>query len=387
MYDSVRSSFNSFTKTFEGRVPWMYLDIKGLVTVAVGNLIDPVDAALSLPFVHKTDNTPATKDEIRAEWTSLKAKTDLATKGYKACESITNLRLTDPGMDSLVDSKLTLDETALKKSFPNWDEWPADAQLGVLSMAWALGAGFAAKWPKFAAAAKAGDWVTASSNCAIDTTGNPGVVKRNDADIKLFKNAAAVIAKKLDASKLYYPADVPASAESPSSGASSQSSTGASTGNGASTQPSSPTPPSTAGTTDPSTSSDSDPSTPSDQTDPSASSDASTPSDQTDPSTSSDNDPSTPSDQTDPSASDDASTPSDESDAGASDDASTPSDQTDPSTSSDSDPSTPSDPTDPGDPSESTDPDPAAGSSDSSSSDTVDGSDSSADQAASVGSG
>ncbi len=207
MRDSVKKSFNSFTTKFEGRVPWMYLDIKGLVTVAVGNLIDPVDAALGLPFVHKTSKVAATRDEIRAEWTKLKGQTDLAKKGHKACEAITDLRLTDQGMDDLVLAKLTSNEAVLKKTFADWDAWPADAQLGVLSMAWALGPGFPAHWTKFTAAAKAQDWAAAAANCKINETGNPGVKPRNEADVVLFTNAAAVKAKGLDPATLYYPAD------------------------------------------------------------------------------------------------------------------------------------------------------------------------------------
>ena len=116
MRDSVKKSFNSFTTKFEGRVSWMYLDIKGLVTVAVGNLIDPVDAALGLPFVHKSTKVAATRDEIRAEWTMLKGKQDLAKKGHKACEAITDLRMTDQGMDDLVLAKLTSNESEIGRA-------------------------------------------------------------------------------------------------------------------------------------------------------------------------------------------------------------------------------------------------------------------------------
>ena len=51
MYDDVRAAFLSFTTRLEGRVPYMYLDIKGLVTIGVGNLIDPVDLALQVTFL------------------------------------------------------------------------------------------------------------------------------------------------------------------------------------------------------------------------------------------------------------------------------------------------------------------------------------------------
>jgi GH24 family phage-related lysozyme (muramidase) len=236
MRTTVHSGFNSFTKTFEGRVPWMYLDIKALVTVAVGNLIDPIDAALALPFIHKSDQVSATTDEIRTEWTMLKSKPELAQQGYKACEAITSLRMTEQAMDALVLDRLQKNETFLRTSFPSWDDWPADAQLGVLSMAWALGAGFASKWPKFSAAAKAGEWTTAAANCKIDETGNPGVKSRNVADAKLFTNAAAVVAGNLDPEVLHYPGDATSStpagstqsSETPNDGSPTEDSSGGS---------------------------------------------------------------------------------------------------------------------------------------------------------------
>jgi GH24 family phage-related lysozyme (muramidase) len=207
VYSSVRTAFAPFTKTFEGRVPWMYLDAKALVTVAVGNVVDPVDAAISLPFVRKTDQRAATRDEIRAEWQLLKDKSELAQKGYRACEAITSLRLTEATMDDLVHQKLDADESVLKTAFPDWDSWPADAQLGVLSMAWALGAGFPVHWPKFASAAKAQDWFAAAAGCKIREVGHRGVKLRNVAHVVLFNNAAAVKGKALDLSTLHYPAD------------------------------------------------------------------------------------------------------------------------------------------------------------------------------------
>jgi len=37
MFSSVQSSFPAFSAKFEGRVPYMYVDVKQLVTVGVGN--------------------------------------------------------------------------------------------------------------------------------------------------------------------------------------------------------------------------------------------------------------------------------------------------------------------------------------------------------------
>ncbi len=202
MYDSVRSTFPRFTTQFEGRVSFMYLDVKGLVTIGVGNLIDPQSAALGLPFVHKAGGATASRAEIAAEWSSIKANVSLATKGYRACEPLTTLALTDDAIDNLVVQRLVQNEGLLREAFSGWDSWPADAQLGVLSMAWAMGAGFPNSWPKFSGACKAGDFAAAALNCRMIEAGNPGVRPRNDADVKLFQNAATVVAGGLDLSAL-----------------------------------------------------------------------------------------------------------------------------------------------------------------------------------------
>ena len=40
MHASVRDYFIEFNEPIENRVPYMYLDIKGLVTIGIGNLFD-----------------------------------------------------------------------------------------------------------------------------------------------------------------------------------------------------------------------------------------------------------------------------------------------------------------------------------------------------------
>ena len=64
MNDSVLTTFPSFTQQFEGRIPFMYVDVKRLVTTAVGNLIDPLSTALDYhrrvaPFVLRSDVSTA----------------------------------------------------------------------------------------------------------------------------------------------------------------------------------------------------------------------------------------------------------------------------------------------------------------------------------------
>src|SRR5437016_4468956 len=124
MHPSVQSQFRAFNEPFEGSIPYMYLDVKGLVTVGVGNLIDPVDLATALPFRFKNKpgvaapGEPASQEQITAEWQKLKKNTTLAKKGHLACEPITDLELDDDAVNALIAKRLGGNETFLKRQQP-----------------------------------------------------------------------------------------------------------------------------------------------------------------------------------------------------------------------------------------------------------------------------
>lgn len=189
MRPEVREQFPSFTARYEGRIPWMYVDVKGLVTIGLGCLIDPVGMATSLSFAH-LDGSPADANAISAEWRVIKHTPGLPQRGAGAAKALCRLRLPEAAIDDLARVRLDANERILRGFFPEWDSWPGEAQLGVLSMAWAMGAGFPRAWPVFAAACAARDWVTASQNCRMREDGNPGVVPRNAMNAKLFATAA-----------------------------------------------------------------------------------------------------------------------------------------------------------------------------------------------------
>lgn len=196
MRDSVRFAFVDFTAAFEGVVPWMYLDVKGLVTVAIGNLIDPIQYAMPLPFVRRVDGSPAARDEIATEWLRVKGDASLARLGHRAAERITTLRLTDEGVGLVVSRKLEQNDAHLKGRFPYIEEWPACAQLAVHSMAWACGPAF--RFPLLEVALRAEQWETAAEQCHMNEAGNTGLKPRNVANKVLFRNAARVRDFKLD---------------------------------------------------------------------------------------------------------------------------------------------------------------------------------------------
>ncbi len=176
---------------FEGVVHFMYLDVKGLVTTGIGNLIDTPDEALSLPW-RNADGSFATRMQIAAEWSYVKSRQDLKLHGGMAYGAVTRLRLDDAGIAAVVGRTLDRMDSQLSHRFADYETWPADAQLATLSLAWACGAAF--RFPKLEACLKAGDFTGAADQCAINSAGNPGVVPRNKKNRELYLSAAEDVA-------------------------------------------------------------------------------------------------------------------------------------------------------------------------------------------------
>ena len=206
MRDSVSRPSKSFSTKFGGYLRAYMVSVKNIITTGMGNLVDPVGQATGLPWVN-SDGSAATQAQITAAWNAVKARTDLNQKGGKAYASVTTIRLTDAGIDQLIQSRLQSNETILKKNYPGFDNWPADAaSWPIHSMAWAMGPAF--KFPKFAKDVNADppDFTSAATDGQMNATGNRGLVPRNTANNKLFLNAAtAVLKNKADPDKLYYP--------------------------------------------------------------------------------------------------------------------------------------------------------------------------------------
>jgi hypothetical protein len=226
MRPAVRVAFVAFSARFEGVVGWMYQDVKGLVSTGIGNLIDPVDLAMHLPFVRVGDGRSATPQEIAAEWHRIKtlppdaSGRTAAQLGHLYAKGFTTLRLMSDGITAVVLAKLASNETILKGAFQDWEDWPADAQLATLSMSWAVGPAFWSPhagrnyWPRLTAALKDRDFRTASVECFMnEERRNPGIAPRNIANRVLYTNAAIAMSE-LDPAQLYYPTDLEASPSS-----------------------------------------------------------------------------------------------------------------------------------------------------------------------------
>ena len=151
----------------------------------------------------------ASHEDIRAEWQAVKANTSLAKAGALSAGRVTKLGLSVAAREALVERRLAQNETSIMRLAwaAKWVTWPADAQLGIMSMAWAMGAGRFAAFPNFRAAMTAGDFAGAAQHCNMSDKGGD-ISRRNHANVMLFRNAAQVVAKALDPSVLHYPTDL-----------------------------------------------------------------------------------------------------------------------------------------------------------------------------------
>lgn len=206
MRKAVREAFWDFSVPHEGYVPWMYADIKGLVTTGVGNLIDPVAFALPLPWVDRATGRRATNAQITAEWMRVKNDKSLPRLGHRAAERVTNLRLSEADIRRLVANKLDQMWSHYTARFPDAASFPADAQLAIASMCWALGPGF--RWPMFHTAQRGRNFALMAAECKMTERGNPGVTKRNQQNRMLLLNASVVDKNGWDPETLYFPRDL-----------------------------------------------------------------------------------------------------------------------------------------------------------------------------------
>ncbi|MCU0703149.1 MAG: hypothetical protein MUF18_04070 [Fimbriiglobus sp.] len=145
----------------EGDIPHMYLDTKGYVTVAVGQLVSSAAEAQKLTFINRATGKPATAEEIAADF----AEVSKQTKGMVASKyrQYTKLDMPEDARSKLYDTRVAGFLSELKGKFPDYDNYPVRVRGALLDMAFNLGTnGLVTKFPSFTAAIKAKDWAKAA---------------------------------------------------------------------------------------------------------------------------------------------------------------------------------------------------------------------------------
>jgi GH24 family phage-related lysozyme (muramidase) len=208
---SVVNSFFGWSKPMEGYTTYPYSDAHGLVTVGLGLLIDGLASgqAMGSTCGHGTSTPcgqatptataralPWSPNNIDADWAAIKA----AWPGVQslACKGITTSRLSDDAIQDLIASKMKENEAYILQGLPNFAQAPADAQLAVMSMSWAMGPAFTKTWPAFRNAFNSGDYATAAAQSNMKGV---GIDMRNLANKLLLTNASK---PGIDPDHLYY---------------------------------------------------------------------------------------------------------------------------------------------------------------------------------------
>lgn len=208
MRQSALNSFVDYNDDLEGVCGFMYLDRKGLVSSCIGLLLDPVALfrAARLPW-KRPDGTLATREEAEAEWRAVKAMQQRRLMGGGHFRKWTSLRLTKGDILNATRARIELNETHLRERFPEWDSWPSDAQLGVMSVAWAVGATLKG-YPRMCAALQARDFDAAAAEATF-ASGDGTYADRQAAQQLCLRNAAKVERLGLDPEVLWWPRKAP----------------------------------------------------------------------------------------------------------------------------------------------------------------------------------
>jgi GH24 family phage-related lysozyme (muramidase) len=201
MHSAVEQAWPAVAREHEGVVHWPYLDTVNKVTVGIGLLIEadnqPTEECFSLPWT--VDGQPATRAQIAAGWAAVNSHTELAGHATQF-ETVSRLRLSDQAINGALMAKTREFWSDLTSQLVNLEEWPADAQLGLLDLAYQLGPWFlGASWPNFTAGAHASDFIRCASNCAV----RQASAERNTHRSRLFRNAALVVGYQLDPARLW----------------------------------------------------------------------------------------------------------------------------------------------------------------------------------------
>jgi len=159
-------SYIPFCRQFEGNICHMYLDsdTPGNVTTGNGFLIPSATAACTFPFYLPGLHTPATAQEIEAEWKRVKAMQPGHVPAFYA--NLTALQLRQEDIDSHLLSLLDQSDDELQKDYSGFETFPDSVKMALLDMDYNLGdSKLRTTYPHFDAAIDRRDWETAATQC------------------------------------------------------------------------------------------------------------------------------------------------------------------------------------------------------------------------------
>lgn len=177
----------------EGRIPYMYVDIAGYVTVGIGQKLATAADAQPLPFAVDGSRpiTFASREAIAAAWRRVHARPGLGIAEYRA---IGGLVLADVDIDALFRTRVRSFVADLSGTFHDFDTFPYPAQKALVDLAFNVGSVTSTNFPNLVRAARRRDWRTAAAEShRTAKVPNPAraFADRNEYTRQLFISAAA----------------------------------------------------------------------------------------------------------------------------------------------------------------------------------------------------
>lgn len=198
-HPSIRAEWLARNKGLEGRIPWPYLDARGLPTVAVGLLLTSLKEMLGYRWLDSPTRMIATRGQVEAAWHALTGATGeqrerLCKIGAAEARKIVTVELSEDELDRITLARFDAFAKHLLGRFPALPSWPVPAQWVMMSLAWAAGPGFA--FPKMQAHLERGDFLAAADEVNLNVITpegikNLGLVERNRRNKALMLQAAA----------------------------------------------------------------------------------------------------------------------------------------------------------------------------------------------------
>jgi len=190
--------FRNHLSTFEGSISFMYLDSEGHVTVGLGHLLDDADEAKNLPFLRRRTNEFAHPKHIENAF-NLVLKSGRQGEPAENFKNITHIDLSRSAIELLFNADVIEFLPLIKSEFPDFETYPASAQLGMLDLAYTLGArGLKDGFPVFGRALEFRNWIEVADQSGReakkDKKGNPNakMVARNSIVRRWFLDAIKV---------------------------------------------------------------------------------------------------------------------------------------------------------------------------------------------------
>ena len=170
---------------WEGYRRDMHVDWRGDVRTGVGHLLPSANAALALPWRHKTTGLPATAREVRAAFEQVCAQ----GSGHQAPahQRASDLVL-PPGFAGVLTIRRLERELlpALRRLCPRFDDFPLSAQRALVDIAYNVGVAVLRRFYNLVAACNRWDFAAAADHCQRRTASGA----RNVATRELFRKAA-----------------------------------------------------------------------------------------------------------------------------------------------------------------------------------------------------